>query len=137
VPFQATLKAAFRVFVIPNPPISSVEETGTGEATPLGQFTWVGHLMAHLGVDGIPTRGTNGIGVLTAANGDALFVTFDDLSRPSSKPGVALFEGAFTITGGKGRFTGAVGSGFARFEVTPGKGEVAVSWEGTVSAPKA
>jgi hypothetical protein len=46
-----------------------------------------------------------------AANGDKVFLTVHDTLCPTSTPNVFHLSGAFTVTGGTGRFEGASGSG--------------------------
>jgi hypothetical protein len=134
VPFKATLTGPVPdSFEIPvNPPVFSGRETGTGQADLLGAFQWVGHVMQHGGPDiTTPRLLTDGIGVMKAANGDALFFTYsgkvivgiDSQSR----------ELAFVITGGQGKFLGTAGSGLFRDTVDFSMGKVTRSVEGTLA----
>jgi hypothetical protein len=138
VPFTATLTGPLtEQFEIPvSPPILAVKETGTGQADLLGAFEWVGHLMQHGAPDfRTPRLVSDGIGVMKAANGDALFFTYagkvivgiDTQSR----------ELAFTITGGQGKFLGATGSGLFRDNVDFNLRKLIRSVEGTLSVPAA
>jgi hypothetical protein len=56
--------------------------------------------------------------------------------HPSAQAGLLHSEGVYTITGGKGRFVGAAGSGVVTMEIDPTKNMVTASWEGTISRPK-
>ena len=136
VPFKAAVKANADAFAIPvAPPMVSVRMTGSGETTSLGKFTFVGHDLAHLGVDGAPKSATDGVGVMTGANGDAIFVTWVSLIT-IPKPGFVTDNGVFTITGGSGRFACATGGGVFSTLVDLGKNELGASFEGTISALK-
>jgi hypothetical protein len=81
--------------------------------------------------------GTDGVGVLRAANGDAIYVRFDGLARPAANPGLGMagYEGAFTVTGGKGRYAGTTGNGTVRVEANLLKGEFTAIVDGMVSVP--
>jgi hypothetical protein len=138
VPFKVTGAGPTESFVIPvGPPVLSWKDSiPTGDAPLLGQFTYVDHTIVHLGVDGKPVSCTDGIGAFSAANGDGVFLSFSGLIRPSSQAGLLHSEGVYTITGGKGRFAGAAGSGVVTMEIDPAKNMVTASWDGTISRPK-
>ena len=79
---------------------------GGGNATHLGLFT-----------DSVCTRTTGGVfplfdfqsqGIVTAANGDQLFITSEGVTDVSSDPCVA--QGVLTVVGGTGRFANASGT---------------------------
>jgi hypothetical protein len=102
----------------------------TGEAGELGQVTFYEHFIANLGPDGVPVFVSNGIGALVAANGDAVYLRFAGLVRT---PTSADF--GYTITGGRGRFKGATGSGVIRCVRDLQKQEQLRIFEGTISRP--
>jgi hypothetical protein len=137
VPFKATVGPYVGdVFVVPvSPPILSARTTAKGEATLLGPVTYLDLHTVQLGVDGGPLSFKDGIGVMTAANGDALFISRNGLSRATAT-GVAV-EFGYIVTGGRGRFAGATGSGVGRAVGDRSKNEITVVFEGTISAPKA
>src|SRR6267143_3889187 len=54
----------------------------------------------------------------TAANGDSVFQTVHDTICPTSTPNAFQLTGSFTITGGKGRFADASGSGTVQASIT-------------------
>ena len=63
-------------------------------------------------------------GVFTADTGDALFWA------------TTLIDG-FVVTGGKGRFCGAAGSGaISAFVPAADKGRATITWEGMIEVPK-
>jgi hypothetical protein len=136
VPFKLTSSGVTEAFVIPvSPPLLSVKISGRGQSDLLGAFTETGHDFLHLGIDGVPHSATDGVAVFTGANDDAVFVRFSGLIRPAASPGTVSFEGAFTVTGGRGRFLGADGSGTIRGEVND-KGAFTISYDGSVSFRK-
>jgi hypothetical protein len=94
-----------------------VESTGT--ATHLGTFTRTEEVF----VDGFTISGTI---VFTAANGDQLWA---DFTGGFTSPTTA--EGTYTFVGGTGRFSDATGT--ASFEATVEGGQVAVSFDGSIS----
>lgn len=142
VPFKATMKASSPLFFVPgNPARVSVQESGTGEATPLGAFTWVAHVVDYTDPEEQGLGFAEAIGAFTAANGDAIYVKYGFIRRPSLDPNLLRWESVWLVTGGKGRFTGATGSGVNRVEVIPPTATnpaatTSVTWEGTISAPK-
>ena len=85
-------------------------------------------------MDGGPLSFKDGVGVMTAANGDALFISRNGLSRATAT-GVTV-EFGYIVTGGRGRFAGATGSGVGRFVSDRSKNEITGFFEGTISAPK-
>jgi len=72
---------------------------GEGEATHLGHFMVTAHVVVDLVADTV-----TGSWMLTAANGDVLFVTFVGFGIDPTHGG-----GDMTIVGGTGRFQGATG----------------------------
>jgi hypothetical protein len=142
VPFKATLAGhigAQDLFIPLNPPIVSQNFIETGQADFLGQVTSAEHFITHLDAAGArPLAITDGVGVFMAANGDAIFVSFSGLTRPPAAGEFGEGEFAFTVTGGRGRFAGANGSGVMHDVVkgSPGNAEVARTFEGMITRPK-
>jgi hypothetical protein len=136
VPFKATLTVPLSpFFVIPvTPPVASVNWTAPGQSDLLGAVNAIYHAMIHFNAEGVPVRETDGIMVLTAANGDALHITNSGLLRVTATSFTG--EQVFTITGGKGRFLGAAGSGSWRGTVDTAKNTATLAIEGVVSRPK-
>ncbi len=80
-----------------------------------------------MGVDG-QFLWSSAEGVFTTATGDALYWRTN---------GLAGQPAAFVITGGRGRFCGAAGSGaIPRIVVDSATGDATLTWEGTLSVPK-
>jgi hypothetical protein len=142
VPFKFPLVAVADGFLLPlNPPILSANLSGTGEAAPLGKFTFAAHQFVRLGVHGEGVACTDGIGVLTGSNGDAIYITYSGLHHPTADPNVTGDEFVFIVTGGSGRFAGASGNGTLIGEVKigggpDGKALQSLVADGTVSAAK-
>jgi hypothetical protein len=137
VPIKLTIAGLTEHYMIPiTPAILSWKDVAAGEVPALGHVSYIDHAIVHLGADGKPVSCTDGVGAFTSANGDDLFITFSGLIRPSAKPDVVASEGAFTATGGRGRFKGATGSGAINMEMNVAQNTVIVSLEGTISAPK-
>lgn len=117
VPFRLTLTGPLNIpdWVLPlSPPILFARHTAAGEAAGLGKFNYLDEVAVQLGVDENPLSMNNGIGVLMAENGDAIFLAFSGPVRSTADPNVFAPETTFTVTGGKGRFLGATGSGVLR-----------------------
>jgi len=103
----------------PNDPFFLNTQVGEGESTQLGRFTV--HITFCVDVtdlsDGVLDPGEslpykNGVGTMTAANGDELMFTISGEVLPSDKPGFDFeFFDTFVFSGGTGRFTNASGSG--------------------------
>jgi hypothetical protein len=130
VAFKATFKTKNGTFpILADPPLLSWENALAGEASFLGPFTGHAHAVVHLGVDGIPLFINDGILHFVAANGDAIYQRWAIVFPAGT--------GAWTITGGKGRFAGASGSGTFTAAQDPAKpDEVTITATGVISAPK-
>jgi hypothetical protein len=85
-------------------PIASVDRTGTGTATYLGNYTE--HVTLQVNV---LTGSATGAATFTAANGDTLTASVVGQATPAN-PGVLSIVEVYTITGGTGRFADASGS---------------------------
>jgi hypothetical protein len=136
VPFQAAYNVSSQLISVPvAPPVVAQPGTITGQSDLLGPFTGVALANIQLGVDGTRLF-SNVVGLWTAANGDTLSVHLTNLFPPQPGPGVPVFQGAFTITNGTGRFLGATGSGFSKGTLDPATGAVTVSLVGIITRPK-
>ena len=120
LPFRGSYTSVIEV-----PPPSAVG-TIEGTATHLGRFT--GRLTAE--VTGNTATGTF---TFTAANGDQLFGTYEGQFLPLEPP-LAAIDGAFTNTGGTGRFEGVTGGGDASGVQNFATGEATVVLDGTISS---
>jgi hypothetical protein len=137
VPFKMTFAITTDRIVIPaNPPIQAVRVAWSGQSDLLGPVTAVSAHTNHLGVDGLPTSSTDGVGVISGANGDAFFITYRGLIHPPNPPGVFPYEFAFNITGGTGRFAGATGSGTLTGVTDIPHKQATDTMEGLISAPQ-
>jgi len=111
------------------PPFASVTVEAAGEATQLGEFTFL-----ELVTVNTATGMGSGTFLFTAANGDTVYGTITGQATFSPPNILAIAETA-TITGGTGRFAGATG-GFtvARLKNTV-TGATTASFLGTISSP--
>jgi hypothetical protein len=139
VPFKATAVAPLTqiggVLLPSDPPLGVTTVAGAGQSELLGSFTYTQFHITQYGVDAIPKAVTQAHETMTAANGDAIFLQWSGLVRPDAKGFTG--ESSFAITGGRGRFQGAVGSGQLNILVdVADKKQVTYTWEGTISRPK-
>jgi hypothetical protein len=129
VPFSGAIQG--REFYVSQPPAAlSVDGSGTGIATQLGQFTVAWKATVNL---------TDLLGIgsyhLIAANGDSIFTTLVGQGEPTDTPGVDRIVEINTITGGTGRFAGAKGSFTVERLVDLATGLTAGSFHGTITSP--
>jgi hypothetical protein len=80
---------------------------------------------------------SSGQGILHAANGDQLWIEFENLALPSAAdPTLIEVTGTQRVTGGTGRFTGASGSQACTFTIrlaTPARGTIDGGCDGTLA----
>jgi hypothetical protein len=101
-PFKGTLTAVeTSQFVFP---IATVNRVGTGTATYLGKFTEHATLQIN-----VLTMSSTGASTFTAANGDTLSASVVGHATRISPTMLSIVE-VYTITGGTGRFAGALGT---------------------------
>lgn len=142
VPFTASTKldsALSNSLVIPtSPPLESSNLVGMGEGSPIGAFTFAGHRIMRLDVEGKPLGVKEGVVVFSAANGDAIFLSYGGVVRQTDTAGVIIQESVFQVTGGRGRFLGATGSGVQRVTVDQRQNPPVRTggYEGVISPPK-
>ena len=138
VAFKATMSSPpGDVFVLPLvPPVLVARVSGTGQASELGAFTYLDSHVGRLDVHGVIQSITDGIGVMTAANGDAIFTSFSGLAQPTTNPPGVTAQMPYIVTGGKGRFQGAIGSGVIQVVFDADKKTVVYTYEGTLSRPR-
>jgi hypothetical protein len=108
-PFKARLDGNAHLSETGDPCIMRNDETGEGEATHLGRFTWSSVEFVDFCAieDGVVVEGSF---TMTAANGDQLFGTYETVGL-FGEDGNLHIEGTFEFTGGTGRFSDATGSG--------------------------
>lgn len=109
LPFKASLTGNAHLSPTDDPSILRNDETGVGNATHLGLFTWADVEFADF--DEVP----GGVAVvasftMTAANGDRLFGTFTSTGYFADAETLVI-HGSYLFTGGTGRFADATGSG--------------------------
>lgn len=126
----------------PFPVLLNTQE-GYGEATHLGRFSVrITFCMDVTDIlDGELTEGEslpywNGVGTMTAANGDELFFTIAGAVVPSDHPDFDFeFSDPFHFAGGTGRFSGATGGGVTNSLVVQGVRTQHV-WPGSLTLPR-
>jgi hypothetical protein len=86
------------------------DEHGTGHARHLGAISWQSHEVVDICSN---PEGADVVGeiVITAANGDQVFGTYQTLAHLDFVAGQVRALGAYQITGGTGRFVNATGQG--------------------------
>jgi len=109
LPFKAMLTGNAHLSPTDDPAVLRNDETGEGEATHLGHFTWADVEFADFAA--IP----GGVSVvatftMTAADGDELYGEFTSVGY-FADPQTLVIQGEFEFTGGTGRFADASGSG--------------------------
>jgi hypothetical protein len=109
LPFKASLTGNAHLSPTGDPAVLRNDETGQGNATHLGLFTWED--VEYADFDEIP----GGVSVvatftMTAANGDQLRGAFTSTGL-FDVDGNLVIHGQYQFTGGTGRFANATGSG--------------------------
>lgn len=149
-PFKAELFTDL-VALVPDPvcgapPMFLNIQQGYGESTHLGRFTSYIEFCVDASQildDGVLSPGetapySQGVGVLTAANGDELYLSISGVVLPSSDPEFLYeFQDPFLFTGGTGRFAGASGGGMTDSHVLFGgaPSRTLHEWAGSLVLP--
>lgn len=98
-----------------SPPITVGLNTARGEHELLGSYTLQEHALVRFDTDGgQPVSITDGFAALTGENGDAIFIAWSARYLQPTEPYEVVIEGIYTVTGGRGRYLGATGSGVIR-----------------------
>jgi hypothetical protein len=105
VPFKGAMQGDDTDAPGPSPGTIVVITDGTGVGTHLGQFSFRQTVTVNF-VAGTSTGSAHWI----AANGDSIYTTIAGRGEPTSNPDVISITEFHTITGGTGRFAGALGS---------------------------
>jgi hypothetical protein len=129
VPFHGTIQGV-ETDVVTFPTLS-VDGSGAGIATHLGEFTVSWLLTVDISTDPSPATGTF---EFIAANGDHLFT--DIVGEGSGAP-IAHITECNTITGGTGRFAGATGEFTLHRVLDLSTGSTSGSFDGTLVMHKA
>jgi hypothetical protein len=110
-PFGAVLDGHANPVPDPGDPcLLANTEAGTGRAVHMGAIVWASAETVNFctNPEGADIQGQF---VMTAANGDQVFIDYVTLAHPDFNAGVITFSGTWTITGGTGRFADATGDG--------------------------
>jgi len=113
----------------PPPTTLLVDGSTRGIATLVGRFSFTYQLTVTL-ANGTAT----GSAQLIAVNGDSIFTTIVGQGQPTDTPGVDQIVEINTITGGTGRFAGAVGSFTVERLVSLATGFTSGSFHGTITS---
>jgi hypothetical protein len=135
MPIKASLMGRLTPrFVIPlEQPIKLGNFSAEGSSDLLGPVNLVEANTLHTAVDGKSIFVTDGIGVLTAAKGEALFLNY---RGPITNAEATTADFAVTVCGGRGRFQGASGSGVLHCALQPDQKTFTRVFDGTVAVPK-
>jgi hypothetical protein len=117
------------------PPLLSGRPSLSGQSALLGQVAYIDDHEGRVGLDGNPVL-AKGRGVLTGANGDAIFVEWISTWAPPSSTGVLQGTGAFVVTGGAGNYCGASGNGSLHILFDPPAKQLTFTYDGMVATPK-
>lgn len=111
----------------------TVAFSGSGDAVLMGAVTNAGTIEI-IGYDSSCPGGIANINteVFTAANGDTLYITSQDVSCPTG-PGTFQGGGSWRAGGGTGRFQGATGSGFGTGSGDFNVGTITNTFTGTLT----
>jgi len=132
VPFHAAI--AETSAAAPCGPNLCATITGSGQATYLGAISEASSVVVDLLSNPAPgcfaeTRTTT----LTAANGDQITMNHTGQVCFSATTGTAL--DSYVVTGGTGRYSGAIGSGTNRASIDRVTGNAVTTFIGTLSSP--
>src|SRR5262245_7412271 len=109
-PFEANWDGNAHLSTTDIPWIQRNDETGEGEATHLGRFTWASVEFVNF-INFPESISVCGEFVMTAADGDEVHGRYETTGTPNLELGLLKIEGKFCITGGTGRFANATGGG--------------------------
>jgi hypothetical protein len=109
-PFAVTLDGHASPIFQPDGCTIINDEQGTGQAQHMGRITWQSHEVVDVCSN---PDGANVVGemVISAADGDQVFVTYQTLAHLDFVAGQVRALGSYQITGGTGRFVDASGQG--------------------------
>jgi len=109
-PFAVTLDGNASPVFLPDGCTIVNDEQGTGQAQHMGRITWQSHEVVDVCSN---PDGANVVGemVITAADGDQVFGSYQTLAHLDFVGGQVRALGSFEITGGTGRFANATGQG--------------------------
>ena len=129
-PFRGSIQAVETSVV--RFPTAFVDASGFGNATHLGRFTVTYELEINL-----LTGAGSGSAHFMAANGNSLFAEVTGQFSPTENPDVGSIVETYTITGGTGRFAGAIGSFTVDRLANTVTGVTSGSFDGTIVLPEA
>jgi hypothetical protein len=108
-PFMAMLSGNAHLSPTDVPWIIRNDETGEGQATHLGLYTWAS--VEYVDFSNFPAQvAVQASFMMTAADGDLVYGEYTTVGA-LNEAGDLIIHGTFTFTGGTGRFAGATGGG--------------------------
>jgi hypothetical protein len=140
VRLQATVKGPVpAILTLPfEPPVLSGHPSLTGDSPLLGKVAYVDHHYANTTPDGVPVF-AKGRAVLSGERGNALFFEWATQIRGTATGGVLQIsenKGTFVITGGRGRYVGATGSGTISIDTDFASNQLVFTFDGMVTPGK-
>jgi hypothetical protein len=138
VPFHATFQQTIVDFSCEDAAcdMAQIVLSGHGTATHLGKATELinATIDSTNATPAHPCSVLNDTRILTAANGDQLFISGTGTAcTDPNNPDLETATFTWTVTGGTGRFAGATGSGTETLGNTAGS--ISVVYEGAISSP--
>jgi len=132
VPFHGVFDGDYTVTPIPNTPTATLVVSASGAGSQVGAFDLeIPHVVNFV------TSNATGSYQITAANGDEVYGLFTGHATPIGTDGhFAMLVEDVTITGGTGRFTGAIG-GFTTVRLIDRVNLLTIGYyDGTISHPR-
>ncbi|MDT0213140.1 hypothetical protein Q9R29_04505 [Rothia sp. ARF10] len=126
-----TIEASFAPMPVPG--VFAVTTSGAGHASHLGKVT----VSSSETLDFVSSPGTvtldDGRLVMTAANGDQLYWSYEGTGSAPDENGESALAGTFVITGGTGRFSDAAGDGSLHGTGNAVTGMASLTYHGSIS----
>ena len=136
---HAVITAPAKNTLTDNPCVANTVGVGTGFADGIGDISFeVRGLTLRLRIPSCPLFGSGapefvGYDFFTAMNGDQLFGSQDVIRQPDLPDGSSLWSGSFRLSGGTGRFAGAMGGGELSVTFPPGSPTATAVFDGEIT----
>lgn len=132
-PFTSDFTVQATFAPTPLPGVFAVTTSGSGHASHLGKVT----VSSTETLDFVTSPGSvvlhDGLLVMTAANGDQLYWSYEGTGSPPDESGESALAGTFVITGGTGRFADATGGGAFEGTGNAVTGMASLSYVGSIA----
>ncbi len=129
VPFKAGFNNTSQVLA--PPPMVQIQITGEGSGSHIGKATLAANVTVNLTTP--PPFSINGTAVITAANGDQIFVSVTGSRTAADATGAYTGTTSNTVTGGTGRFENASGSFEGKITANVTSPNSTVTYQGYIS----